>query len=233
MIIEELKPMNTVNIAIDGPAGAGKSTLAKGIAKKLGYTYIDTGALYRALAYKVLKYGISASDTDAVTRILPETIICFEHNNGVQCVYTDGEDVTDKIRTNEISSAASAVSAIPAVREFLLGLQRNIAAKENVVMDGRDIGTVVLPNANIKIFLTASIKDRAMRRYEEQKNTDMAVPFEEIFSTMTVRDKNDSNRSISPLKPADDAIILDNTGFEPEQTLESALKIIEKKLNVI
>lgn len=222
--------MKTVNIAIDGPAGAGKSSLAKAVAAKLGYTYIDTGALYRAIAFKTLQLGITISDSVSIKQMLLHTTISFRHINGTQCVYVDGKDVTGKIRTNEISSAASAISAIPDVRSFLLGLQRDIASKENVVMDGRDIGTVVLPNADIKIFLTASVEERARRRYEEQKNTIGSVTYEEIVSTMITRDKNDSERTVAPLKPATDAIILDNSGFESHQTLESALNIIENKL---
>lgn len=225
--------MKTVNIAIDGPAGAGKSSLAKAVAAKLGYTYIDTGALYRAFAFKAIRLGLHISDIKAIKQMLLQTKISFRHINGVQCVYVDGEDVTGKIRTNEISSAASAVSAIPDVRTFLLGLQRDIAAQENIVMDGRDIGTVVLPDADIKIFLTASAEDRAKRRYDEQKNSAGSVSYEEILSTMMIRDKNDSERAVAPLKPASDAIILDNSGFEPQQTLESALKIIENKINAI
>jgi cytidylate kinase len=225
--------MRTVNIAIDGPAGAGKSSLAKAIASKLGYTYIDTGALYRAVAYKTLNSGYSPSDKDSITSMLLHTSISFRHINGNQRVYVDGDDVTDKIRTNEISSAASTVSAISDVRAFLLGLQRDIAAKENTVMDGRDIGTVVLPSADVKIFLTASAEDRAMRRYTEQKDTPHCVSYEEILSTMKKRDKNDSERAVAPLKPADDAIILDNSGFEPEQTLAYALQIIENRLNAL
>ena len=225
--------MKTVNIAIDGPAGAGKSSLAKAVANKLGYIYIDTGALYRAVAYKALKLGLSVTDKCAVRELLSHTSISFQHIGGTQCVYVDDEDVNGKIRTNEVSSAASAVSAIPEVRSFLLGLQRDIASKENIVMDGRDIGTVVLPNADIKIFLTASIEDRARRRYEEQKNSSDAVSYEEIKSTMKIRDKNDSERDVAPLKPAEDAVLLDNSGFEPHQTLEAAMKIIENKLNVI
>ncbi len=225
--------MKTINIAIDGPAGAGKSSLAKALAAKLSYTYIDTGALYRAVAYKALSLGISVRDNESIINMLEETDIYFKHINGVQRVFVDGEDVSGKIRTNEISSAASTVSAIPEVRTFLLGLQREIASKENIVMDGRDIGTVVLPSADIKIFLTASSEDRASRRYEEQKNTASSVSYEEILSTMIQRDKNDSERSVAPLKPADDAVILDNSGFEPQQTIDAALKIIENKINVI
>ena len=225
--------MKTINIAIDGPAGAGKSSLAKALASKLSYTYIDTGALYRAVAYKALSLGISVCDNEKIIDMLENTDISFRHINGLQRVYVDGEDVSGKIRTNEISSAASTVSAIPEVRSFLLGLQRDIASKENIVMDGRDIGTVVLPSADIKIFLTASSKDRASRSYEEQKDTSSSVSYEEILATMIQRDKNDSERSVAPLRPADDAVILDNSGFEPQQTIDAALRIIENKINVI
>ena len=224
--------MKIINIAIDGPAGAGKSSLAKGVAAKLGYTYIDTGALYRAVAYEVLKANISPTDIDSIKKILPEMNVYFKHIDGVQKVFVNGEDVSGKIRTNEISSAASTVSAFNEVRAFLLDLQRNIAKTESIVMDGRDIGTVVLPDADVKIFLTASAEERAIRRYEEQKSTPNAVSYEEILKTMRIRDKNDAERAVSPLMPAEDAVLLDNSGFEQEQTLQAVLDIIGKKINV-
>ena len=224
--------MKTVNIAIDGPAGAGKSSLAKGLARCLGYTYIDTGALYRSVAYEVLCRNISPNDVEKIKQILPEVNVSFRHVDGVQRVFVNGEDVSEKIRTNEISSAASIVSAIPEVRSFLLDLQRNIAKEQNIVMDGRDIGTVVLPDADVKIFLTASTQDRAKRRFEEQRNTEHAVSYEEILNSMLERDKNDSERDIAPLKPAADAILLDNSGFQPNETLDSVLKIVGSRINV-
>ncbi|MBO5037826.1 MAG: (d)CMP kinase [Clostridia bacterium] len=224
--------MKTVNIAIDGPAGAGKSSLAKGLARCLGYTYIDTGALYRSVAYEVLCRNISPNDVEQIKQILPEVKVSFRHVDGVQRVFVNGEDVSEKIRTNEISSAASIVSAIPEVRSFLLDLQRNIAKEQNIVMDGRDIGTVVLPDAAVKIFLTASTQDRAKRRFEEQKDTEHAVSYEEILNSMLERDKNDSERDIAPLKPAADAILLDNSGFQPNETLDSVLKIVGSRINV-
>jgi len=224
--------MKTVNIAIDGPAGAGKSSLAKGLARCLGYTYIDTGALYRSVAYEVLCRKISPNDVEQIKQILPEVKVSFRHVDGVQRVFVNGEDVSEKIRTNEISSAASIVSAIPEVRSFLLDLQRNIAKEQNIVMDGRDIGTVVLPDAAVKIFLTASAQDRAKRRFEEQKDTEHAVSYEEILNSMLERDKNDSERDIAPLKPAADAILLDNSGFQPNETLDSVLKIVGSRINV-
>lgn len=224
--------MKTVNIAIDGPAGAGKSSLAKGLARCLGYTYIDTGALYRSVAYEVLCRNISPNDVEQIKQILPEVKVSFRHVDGVQRVFVNGEDVSEKIRTNEISSAASIVSAIPEVRSFLLDLQRNIAKEQNIVMDGRDIGTVVLPDADVKIFLTASTQDRAKRRFEEQKDTEHAVSYEEILNSMLERDKNDSERDIAPLKPAADAILLDNSGFQPNETLDSVLKIVGSRINV-
>lgn len=224
--------MKTVNIAIDGPAGAGKSSLAKGLARCLGYTYIDTGALYRSVAYEVLYRNISPNDVEQIKQILPEVKVSFKHVDGVQRVFVNGEDVSEKIRTNEISSAASIVSAIPEVRSFLLDLQRNIAKEQNIVMDGRDIGTVVLPDAAVKIFLTASAQDRAKRRFEEQKDTEHAVSYEEILISMLERDKNDSERDIAPLKPAADAILLDNSGFQPNETLDSVLKIVGSRINV-
>ncbi|MBQ4629089.1 MAG: (d)CMP kinase [Clostridia bacterium] len=224
--------MKTVNIAIDGPAGAGKSSLAKGLARCLGYTYIDTGALYRSVAYEVLCRNISPNDVEQIKQILSEVNVSFRHVDGVQRVFVNGEDVSEKIRTNEISSAASIVSAIPEVRSFLLDLQRNIAKEQNIVMDGRDIGTVVLPDAAVKIFLTASAQDRAKRRFEEQKDTEHAVSYEEILNSMLERDKNDSERDIAPLKPAADAILLDNSGFQPNETLDSVLKIVGSRINV-
>ena len=224
--------MKTVNIAIDGPAGAGKSSLAEGLARCLGYTYIDTGALYRSVAYEVLCRNISPNDVEQIKQILPEVNVSFRHVDGVQRVFVNGEDVSEKIRTNEISSAASIVSAIPEVRSFLLDLQRNIAKEQNIVMDGRDIGTVVLPDAAVKIFLTASAQDRAKRRFEEQKDTEHAVSYEEILNSMLERDKNDSERDIAPLKPAADAILLDNSGFQPNETLDSVLKIVGSRINV-
>lgn len=224
--------MKTVNIAIDGPAGAGKSSLAKKLASRLGFTYIDTGALYRSVAYEVVTKGLSPNDLEKIKDILSDTDISFQHINGTQRVFVNGEDVSDRIRTNEISSAASTVSAFPEVRSYLLDLQRNIAKTENIVMDGRDIGTVVLPDADVKIFLTASAEDRATRRFEEQKDSENAVSYNDILQAMIIRDKNDSERDVAPMKPADDAVLLDNSGFTPEQTLETVLEIIGRKINV-
>lgn len=224
--------MKTVNIAIDGPAGAGKSSLAKKLAFHLGYTYIDTGALYRSVAFEVIRKGLSPNDLERIKDILVDTDISFQHVDGTQRVFVNGEDVSEKIRTNEISSAASTVSAFPEVRSYLLDLQRNIARTENIVMDGRDIGTVVLPNADVKIFLTASAEDRATRRFEEQKDDENAVSYNDILQAIIIRDKNDMEREVSPLKPASDSVLLDNSGFTPEQTLETVLEIIGRKINV-
>lgn len=224
--------MKTVNIAIDGPAGAGKSSLAKSLAKHLHYTYIDTGALYRSVAYEVIRRKISPDDVENIKKILPETNVSFRHIDGTQKVFVNDRDISGEIRTNQISAAASTVSAIPEVRSFLLDLQRDIAKTENIVMDGRDIGTVVLPNADVKIFLTASTEDRSRRRYEEQKNSLNAVSYEEILKTMIVRDKNDSERAVCPLKIAEDAVLLDNSGFTEQETLDYAIKIIGSKINV-
>lgn len=224
--------MKTVNIAIDGPAGAGKSSLAKKLAFHLGYTYIDTGALYRSVAFEVIRKGLSPNDLERIKDILVDTDISFQHVDWTQRVFVNGEDVSEKIRTNEISSAASTVSAFPEVRSYLLDLQRNIARTENIVMDGRDIGTVVLPNADVKIFLTASAEDRATRRFEEQKDDENAVSYNDILQAIIIRDKNDTEREVSPLKPASDSVLLDNSGFTPEQTLETVLEIIGRKINV-
>ena len=222
--------MKRVNIAIDGPSGAGKSSLAKNIAKHFGYIYVDTGALYRGIGYFMISSGISPSDTETVKEKLREIELSFKHIDGIQHVFVNGCDVTDKIRTKDVSMAASAVSAIPEVRAFLLDCQRNIAAEHNIVMDGRDVGTVILPNADVKIFLTASAEDRATRRHEEQLASGMASDYGETLRLIKQRDIQDSTRATAPLKKADDAVMLDNSGFKEEDTLNAAMKIISEKL---
>lgn len=217
-------------IAIDGPGGAGKSTLAKAIARELGIIYVDTGALYRTVGLYVKESGVSPTDRKAVAALLPGLKIEMKHENGVQVVLLNGENPGDRIRTPEMSMYASAVSAIPEVREFLLSTQREIAEKNNVIMDGRDIGTVILPNAKVKIFLTASPEDRARRRYEELCARGVETSYEDVLRDMLERDKNDSSRDIAPAVPAADAVILDNTGFTNDMTLKAALKIINRKL---
>ena len=192
-----------INCAIDGPSGAGKSTIAKGVAKRLGLVYVDTGALYRTVGLYALRCGADTTSADEVMPLLDGMSVELKYVNGEQRVLLNGEDVSDVIRTNEISMAASNVSAIPAVREFLLGLQRNIAASTSIVMDGRDIGTVILPQANVKIFMTASAEERAKRRHKELVERGQSISYEEVLNDINKRDYNDSHRDIAPLKKAD------------------------------
>lgn len=217
-------------IAIDGPSGAGKSSIAKALAKKLGIVYVDTGALYRTIGYYVRSKGVDPKDSAGVGKLLPEINIEVKYENGTQCVYLNGENLGDRIREPEISMYASAVSAIPQVRAFLLDTQRSIAAKNSVVMDGRDIGTVILPDAEVKIFLTASNECRAMRRCKELAEKGMAVSYEEVLADMIERDNNDKNRDIAPAVPAADAVIFDNSDYTVEESLEKALEIIKDKI---
>ena len=220
-----------LNIAIDGPSGAGKSTLAKAIAKKMNISYVDTGAIYRTVGYAARREGIEPTDRNAVCALLPRIKVEARFENGTQHMYLDGEDLGERIREHEISHYASAVSAIPEVRQFLFDMQRSIADKNSVVMDGRDIGTVILPNADVKIFLVATAHDRAERRYKELLERGQSAVFEKILADIKERDARDSSRDIAPLKPADDAILLDNSGFTPEESLDEALRMIEDKLN--
>ena len=219
-----------ISIALDGPAGAGKSTLAKSAAKKLGFIYVDTGALYRAVGLKFSKAGYDTTLDCDIEAILATTDVDIKFIDGVQHVMLDGEDVSDLIRTPEASMMASAVSAKPPVRAFLLEMQRKLARENNVLMDGRDIGTVVLPNATVKIFVTASVEERANRRYKELCEKGMDVKYEDIYKDIETRDYNDSHRAIAPLKPADDAIMYDTTGNTLEQSLEGLLKILDERL---
>lgn len=216
-----------IRIAIDGPGGAGKSTVAKAVAAKLGIIYVDTGALYRTIGYFMLKNGISPTDAEMVSNNLSKFTLDMKFENGRQIILLDGTDVGDTIRTPEVSMAASAVSAIPSVRDYLLNMQRDIAAKNSVIMDGRDIGTVILPNAEVKIFLTASPEARARRRYNELIAKGQSVTYESVYDEMVTRDKNDSTRDIAPCKPAEDAIILDNSDMNLEESVEAILKIIK------
>lgn len=222
--------MSSINIAIDGPAGAGKSTVAKGVAKKLGYIYVDTGALYRAIGVFALRRGVNTKDAESVGSLLPEIDVQLKFENGVQKVYLSGEDVSEEIRKPEASMAASNVSAIPSVRAFLLDLQRNIAKTNNCIMDGRDIGTVVLPNAQIKIFMTADVEERAKRRYKELQEKGINDSFEQVLSEMKERDFQDANRPIAPLKPAEDSIIFDSTGHTLQQSIDELSEIIGEKI---
>ncbi len=218
-----------IRIAIDGPGGAGKSSLAKAVAAKLGIIYVDTGALYRTIGLYMLKNGVDPKDAQAVISKLGAFRLELSFTDGKQVILLDGEDVGDSIRTPEISMAASAVSAIPEVRSFLLETQRSMASKNSVIMDGRDIGTVILPNAEVKIFLTASPEARARRRYEELLAKGASVTYESVYSEMAERDKNDSTRAVAPCVPADDAVMLDNSDMTPEQTVDAVLDIIKKK----
>lgn len=220
-----------INIAIDGPAGAGKSSTAKLVAKKLGYIYVDTGALYRTVGLYSIRKGIDTKDAEKVIATLPDIKVELKFVDGAQHVFLNGEDVSEDIRTPEASMGASNVSAIPKVREFLFDLQRSIAAENNCIMDGRDIGTVVLPNADVKIFLTTSVEERATRRYKEMLEKGEEADYNDILEDIKKRDYQDSHREVAPLKQADDAIYVDNGGYNLEDGAEDLLRIIEEHLN--
>ena len=221
-----------ISVAIDGPAGAGKSTISRTAAKELGFIYVDTGALYRAVGLKFLNDGYNTELLCDIDAVLADTKVDIRFIDGEQRVFLGELDVSEKIRTPEVSMMASAVSAKPEVRAYLLEMQRKLARENNVLMDGRDIGTVVLPNATVKIFLTASAEDRATRRYKELIEKGQEVTFEEVYEDMVKRDYNDSHRAIAPLKPADDAVIADTTGNEFEQSLALILKIVREKAGI-
>lgn len=220
--------MKTVNIAIDGPAGAGKSTIAKMVSAQLGYIYVDTGALYRTIALYVNENGITDEN---IAQALSGADVSLKFIDGKQCVFLGDRDVSDLIRTPVISMEASRVSAIPAVREYLFETQRKIARENNVIMDGRDIGTVVLPDADVKIFLTASAQERANRRYKELSEKPGCPCYEEILSDIIERDKNDMNRKTAPLKQAEDAVLVDTSELSLEESAEAIRKIIAEKLD--
>lgn len=217
-----------INIAIDGPAGAGKSTVAKAVAKKFGYIYVDTGALYRSIGVNALKHGVKTTDKEKVVALLPQTNVELKYIDGAQRVFLNGEDVSEEIRFPEASMAASNVSAIPEVREFLLELQQEMAKQYNVVMDGRDIGTVILPDAQFKFFLTASAEVRADRRYKELKEKGIDVDYNALLEEIKQRDYNDSHRETAPLKQADDAILIDSSNL----TLEESIEAIASRIKV-
>lgn len=218
-------------IAIDGPAGAGKSTIARFAAKELGFIYVDTGALYRTIGLAAQRRGYAADDKDAIIPMLDEIKVELAFNDAhEQIVLLDNEDVSSLIRTPEISMMASAVSAIPEVRAYLLDLQRDMAHHNNVIMDGRDIGTVVLPDAQIKIFLSASPECRAKRRYDELIEKGMDVKYEDILSDVVARDYADSHRDIAPLKPADDAVMVDTSGEDLETSVSKLVGIMRSRL---
>lgn len=221
----------SIAIAIDGPAGAGKSTIARLAAKELGFIYVDTGALYRTIGLAAFHRSLTAEDKDAIIEMLTAIKVELAFNEKhEQIVLLDGEDVSGLIRTPEISMMASAVSAIPEVRAFLLDLQRDMAHTNNVIMDGRDIGTVVLPDAKIKIFLSASPECRARRRYDELIEKGMDVKYEDILSDVIARDYADSHRDIAPLKPADDAIMVDTSGEDLETSVNKLLTIMRDRI---
>ncbi|MBE6781561.1 MAG: (d)CMP kinase [Ruminococcaceae bacterium] len=216
-----------INIAIDGPAGAGKSSLSRLLAKKLEYIYVDTGALYRAVGLKFSRLGFDTNLSGDLDAVLADTKVDIRFIGGEQRVFLDSEDVSDDIRTPVASMMASAVSAKPAVRAFLLDMQRQLAKTNNVVMDGRDIGTVVLPDAKVKIFLTADVAVRAERRRKELAEKGQNLPFEEVLEDMKTRDYNDSHREIAPLKQADDAVLADTTNLSFDESLELLLSIVK------
>lgn len=218
-----------INVAIDGPAGAGKSTIAKIAAAKLGFIYVDTGALYRTIALNAQRNG-ALGDTAKIIDMLKDTNVELRFVDGTQAVYLNGEDVSSLIRTPEISMGASAVSAIPEVRAFLLDLQRNIAKTNNVIMDGRDIGTVVLPDAQIKIFLFASPECRAERRYKELIEKGENVTYEDVLADVNQRDYQDSHREIAPLKPCEGCVMCDTSDFELEQSVELIMNTIKERM---
>ncbi len=223
--------MKKIQIAIDGPSGAGKSTMAKMVSKELGILYLDTGAMYRAVALKAIQSGVDCTDGEELAKLVQDIDIRITYENGQQLVYLDGKDVSSQIRMPEVTVGASNVAVAPAVRVKLVELQREIAKSSSVVMDGRDIGTNVLPNADVKIFLTATVEDRARRRYEElQEKGILKQTFEEVKRDMEYRDINDSNRSFCPLKKAEDAILLDTTGYPLEKTVGIILDIVKARL---
>lgn len=222
--------MNTISIAIDGPSGAGKSTLAKSLAAKLGYLYVDTGAIYRTIGYYAFSNGIDPKNEEAVEEVLPDIQVEMTYGeDGLQHMLLNGQDVTREIRLPEISMYASAVSAHPGVRSFLLEMQRQLARTNNVIMDGRDIGTVVLPDAKVKVYLTASAEERARRRCLELEQRGTPEPFEKVLREIEERDWNDSHRAVAPLRQAEDAVLLDTTELDFQQSEEALLKIIEEK----
>lgn len=210
------------NVAIDGPAGAGKSTIAKLVAKEKGYIYVDTGAMYRGLAIHFLNKGIKPGETEKVIEACRDAEVTIAYEDGVQHVYLNGEDISSRLRNEEVGNMASVTSAIPQVRKKLLELQQNLAKTQNVIMDGRDIGTCVLPDADVKIYLTASVKTRAKRRYDELKEKGEECNLEEIAHDIEERDHRDMTREIAPLKQADDAVLLDSS----DMTIEEVVKTI-------
>ncbi len=223
--------MKVINVAIDGPAGAGKSTISRKAAAELGYIYIDTGALYRTVGLNALRLGVDIQDDDAVISTLTDDLkVELKFIDGEQRMFLNDEDVSTDIRTPEASMAASRVSAVPKVRQYLFDLQKNLAKNNNCIMDGRDIGTVVLPDADVKIFLTASPEARAERRYKELLEKGMEATYEDVLADMVKRDYDDSHRAIAPLKQADDAILCDTSGNELQQSIDLIIRTIKENI---
>ena len=222
--------MDIFSVALDGPAGAGKSTIAKRLAKELKCTYIDTGAMYRSIGFFCIKEGIDYHLEKEVSRYLNEIDICFSYSEGKQLLYLNGEEVFEQIRTDEVAKAASKVATYQAVREKLVDLQRQLAAKQSVVMDGRDIGTVVLPGATLKLFLTADLEERAKRRYTEYQDKNRQVSMEEIKKQIEARDRQDIEREVSPLKKAKEAVEIDTTGLCVEEIIKQIKDLLQKRL---
>ncbi len=221
------------SVAIDGPAGAGKSTMAKAVAKKLGFVYVDTGAIYRTVGYHMHLMGIGPRDTDGVTRLIDDVNLQITYDEaGVQHMMLNGADVTDEIRTPEMSAIASQISKQPVVRDFLLDVQRDVAKKNHVIMDGRDIGTVVLPRAEVKIYLTASPEVRAQRRFLELKAKDPHIRYEDVLRDLKERDQTDMTRKIAPLRKAPDAIELNTDQLSLEESIDAMLQIIQGRLGL-
>ena len=223
--------MKHINVAIDGPSGAGKSTIARAAAKDLGLLYVDTGAIYRSIGYYLLRHGVDPKDKERVLPLLPGIRIALRYEeDGLQHMLLNGEDVTKAIRENAVSGYASLVSAYPEVRAFLLDMQREMARKQDVLMDGRDIGTVVLPDATVKIFLTASPEARATRRWKEYQAKGMPNTYEEVLADVKQRDYQDTHRAAAPLKQAEDAVLLDTSELNFEQSLDAMKQIIARKV---
>lgn len=223
--------MKMISIAIDGPSGAGKSTMARKVAAELNYLYVDTGAIYRSVSLYAYRTGVDKTDSEKIVSLLPEIHIDMQYQaDGIQHMILNGEDVTDAIRQNEVSLYTSAVAAIPAVRAFLLDLQRNLAATHNVIMDGRDIGTVVLPDATVKIYLTASAEARAKRRWLELHEKGDPITLEQVLEDVQQRDYNDTHRDVAPLRQAEDAVLVDTTECDLEDSYQLLLKTIRERI---
>lgn len=218
------------SIAIDGPSGVGKSSISKEISRQLGFIYVDTGALYRCVGLYAYENNIDSTDKQRVIDVLPKIKIEMRHVNGIQKVFLNGEDVSEKIRLSKVAIPTSNSASVPEVREFLKNLQQDIAKTNNIIMDGRDIGTVILPNATVKLFLTASPQERAMRRYKQEIENGEKIEYNDVLADIIKRDDNDTNRKTAPLKAAEDAIIVDTTNYNLQETIDMITSIIRSKL---